>query len=78
MIILSVIEHFNSTFTQQSESEPNSTAAGGDTQNANGSHQNKGRSLPHIISSSMEHPAVNAFLEHLEKSGKAGLQETLN
>lgn len=76
MIILSAIEDFYSTFDQQIEAEPVRLTSDGDAQSVNGSHRNKGKLLPHIISSSMEHPAVNAFLEHLEKSGKAGLLDS--
>ena len=31
------------------------------------------KAIPHIISSHIEHPAVNVLLEHLQKTGRAGM-----
>ena len=30
------------------------------------------QSIPNIITSKIEHPAVNEYLEHLQKTGQAG------
>ena len=71
MIIQSAVDHFNTTFDHKSSSAHK--VDGNGDQGVNGGHTSKGRALPHIISSSMEHPAINTYLDHLEESGKAGL-----
>lgn len=61
MIIMSAVEEFKRTCNE---------VANQDTEN--NCSANQGRLLPHIISSRMEHPALNEFLEHLVKSGQVG------
>ena len=43
------------------------------TSDVTGVHGKPGpQSIPNIITSKIEHPAVNEYLEHLKKTGQAG------
>ena len=57
MIIMSAVQHFNDTYCKQVKAHT-------------GQGDADSQMLPHIITSHMEHPAVNVYLEHLKDTGQ--------